>query len=221
MPMRSQQQRKYLWATDPKLAREFEDETPKGVKLPKRVGAEKSRKKQAFLSGFWSELTKAADGEATLQRIMAQLEREQISRAYDLHSNAPGDHSMTMGEMPDMVPTSDAKSTTRLKLEIIRDPGLSDEDKNALLARLDKRPEISGSGATNFLQLGAAMPGAAQNAINSYLAAKRNPHAAGFLQRILRLGMLSSQAMAGGYHFNDPRRNPLGERPSQWKITPL
>ena len=37
MPMRSQQQRKYLWATNPSVAKKFEKETPKGKKLPKRV----------------------------------------------------------------------------------------------------------------------------------------------------------------------------------------
>jgi len=34
-PMKSQKQRSYLWATNPELAREFEDKTPKGKKLPK------------------------------------------------------------------------------------------------------------------------------------------------------------------------------------------
>ncbi len=36
MPIKSQAQRKYLWATDPKLAKKFEEETPKNVKLPKK-----------------------------------------------------------------------------------------------------------------------------------------------------------------------------------------
>ena len=37
MPMKSQAQRRYLWANKPGLAREFEDKTPKGKKLPKKV----------------------------------------------------------------------------------------------------------------------------------------------------------------------------------------
>lgn len=37
MPMRSQAQRRYLWANDPKTAKKFEKATPKGKKLPKRV----------------------------------------------------------------------------------------------------------------------------------------------------------------------------------------
>jgi hypothetical protein len=35
--MKSQAQRRYLWANDPKTAREFEAKTPKGKKLPPRV----------------------------------------------------------------------------------------------------------------------------------------------------------------------------------------
>lgn len=37
MPMKSQAQRRALWAKDPKLAREFEAKTPPGKKLPERV----------------------------------------------------------------------------------------------------------------------------------------------------------------------------------------
>jgi hypothetical protein len=43
MPMRSQKQRRYLHATHPELAKEFESKTPKGKKLPVRV--RKKRKK--------------------------------------------------------------------------------------------------------------------------------------------------------------------------------
>jgi hypothetical protein len=43
MPIKSKVQRKYLWATNPKLAKKFEEETPKGKKLPKKV--KKSKKK--------------------------------------------------------------------------------------------------------------------------------------------------------------------------------
>jgi hypothetical protein len=37
MPMKSKAQRRALWAKDPKLAQKFEDETPKGKKLPEHV----------------------------------------------------------------------------------------------------------------------------------------------------------------------------------------
>ena len=41
MPMKSQQQRKYLWSKHPEVANEFEKETPKGKKLPEKVKKEK------------------------------------------------------------------------------------------------------------------------------------------------------------------------------------
>jgi hypothetical protein len=45
MPMKSQAQRRALWAKDPKLAQEFEDKTPKGKKLPERVKSKPKQKK--------------------------------------------------------------------------------------------------------------------------------------------------------------------------------
>lgn len=38
MPFVSEAQRKYLYATNPKLAKEFASKTPKGKKLPKKKG---------------------------------------------------------------------------------------------------------------------------------------------------------------------------------------
>jgi hypothetical protein len=43
MPMKSQAQRKYLWAKEPEVAKEFEKHTPKGKKLPKKL--KKGKKK--------------------------------------------------------------------------------------------------------------------------------------------------------------------------------
>lgn len=37
MPFKSQAQRRKLYATNPKVAKEFEAKTPKGKKLPERV----------------------------------------------------------------------------------------------------------------------------------------------------------------------------------------
>lgn len=37
MPFKSEAQRKFLYATNPKLAAEFEKKTPKGIKLPKKA----------------------------------------------------------------------------------------------------------------------------------------------------------------------------------------
>lgn len=44
--MKSQAQRRFWWATDPDRARKWEDETPKGKKLPERLHP----KKRASLS---------------------------------------------------------------------------------------------------------------------------------------------------------------------------
>jgi len=41
MPLKSQAQRRYLWAKHPKVAREFEKKTSKGKKLPEKVKARK------------------------------------------------------------------------------------------------------------------------------------------------------------------------------------
>jgi hypothetical protein len=48
MPIRSKAQRRFLWATDPELAREFEDKTPKGTKLPERVKPAKGKALKAW-----------------------------------------------------------------------------------------------------------------------------------------------------------------------------
>jgi len=39
MPFKSQAQRKYLFATDPKLAQKFANDTPKGASIPDKVKA--------------------------------------------------------------------------------------------------------------------------------------------------------------------------------------
>lgn len=45
MPMKSEAQRRALWAKNPAVAQEFEDATPKGKKLPERVRPKKKAKK--------------------------------------------------------------------------------------------------------------------------------------------------------------------------------
>lgn len=37
MPLKSKAQERFLWATNPKLAKKFEDHTPKNAKLPEKV----------------------------------------------------------------------------------------------------------------------------------------------------------------------------------------
>lgn len=44
MPFKSQAQRKWMYANDPKMAEKWEEHTPKGKKLPKKV-KKKSNKK--------------------------------------------------------------------------------------------------------------------------------------------------------------------------------
>ena len=44
MPFKSEAQRKFLYATNPKVAAEFEKATPKGKKLPEKVKAKKKKK---------------------------------------------------------------------------------------------------------------------------------------------------------------------------------
>ena len=39
MTFKSEAQRRFMYANHPKLAKEFEDATPKGAKLPDRVGS--------------------------------------------------------------------------------------------------------------------------------------------------------------------------------------
>jgi hypothetical protein len=44
MPFRSQAQRRYLYATHPRVAEEFASKTPKGVKLPEHVKRRKGKR---------------------------------------------------------------------------------------------------------------------------------------------------------------------------------
>jgi len=45
MPFKSQQQRKFMFATHPKMAKKWAAETPKGKKLPKYA---KKKKKKSY-----------------------------------------------------------------------------------------------------------------------------------------------------------------------------
>ncbi len=44
MPFKSTAQRRWMYANDPKMAKRWERETPKGKKLPKRVKKKKGRR---------------------------------------------------------------------------------------------------------------------------------------------------------------------------------
>lgn len=41
MPFKSKAQKRYLFATNPKVAKEFAEKTPKGKKLPEKVKKKK------------------------------------------------------------------------------------------------------------------------------------------------------------------------------------
>lgn len=43
MPFKSQAQKGYLYANEPKVAKEFQKATPKGAKLPKKVTKKKGK----------------------------------------------------------------------------------------------------------------------------------------------------------------------------------
>jgi hypothetical protein len=51
MPFKSQEQRAFLYANEPAVAQKFEEHTPKGKKLPKKVGKAKSNKVQKVQKG--------------------------------------------------------------------------------------------------------------------------------------------------------------------------
>ena len=55
MPMKSKAQRRFLWATNPELAGEFEEATPNGIKLPEKKHPEKTVKR-AFTEGTLAAL---------------------------------------------------------------------------------------------------------------------------------------------------------------------
>lgn len=44
MPFKSEAQRRYMYANDPEMAKEFEKKTPKSKKLPKKVKSKKKKK---------------------------------------------------------------------------------------------------------------------------------------------------------------------------------
>lgn len=44
MPFKSEAQRKFMYANDPKMAAKWEKKTPKGKALPKKVSAKRKKK---------------------------------------------------------------------------------------------------------------------------------------------------------------------------------
>jgi len=67
VPFKSQQQRKWMYANDPEMAKEWEKETPKGKKLPKYAPKKKKKKKSSL--DYRSYIVKTAADEARMQAI--------------------------------------------------------------------------------------------------------------------------------------------------------
>lgn len=80
MPLSSIKQRRYLWATNPTLARRFEDHTPKGTKLPMRASDPKpdDTDKRAFAAAF---ILKCAAAGITDPKDVARVATEMVKRA--------------------------------------------------------------------------------------------------------------------------------------------
>lgn len=49
MPFKSEAQRRYMYAQEPKIARRWEKETPKNAKLPEKV---RKKKKSSLMDSF-------------------------------------------------------------------------------------------------------------------------------------------------------------------------
>lgn len=50
MPFKSEAQRRYLYANEPKMAKRWEKETPKNAKLPERV--KRKRKRSSIMTAL-------------------------------------------------------------------------------------------------------------------------------------------------------------------------
>ena len=116
MPFVSEAQRR-LFHADPELrhlAKEWEEHTPKGEKLPERVGdsQRKVRQKRAFLEGFYETLVKVA---ALPAGVYPSTHRE----------FSPEDYRRTSARI----------------MEILRNPEIPKAQKNALIAQLEARPQ--------------------------------------------------------------------------------
>ena len=77
MPIKSKAQRRYLWAKHPKIAREFENKTPEGAKLPEHV-----KESSMNLTEFYKE--------AKRERRMGGKKVEKTASLSDLYLTKQG-----------------------------------------------------------------------------------------------------------------------------------
>ena len=52
MPFKSEAQRRYLYATDPKMAKRWEKKTPRNAKLPERATKKRRRRNSSIMSAL-------------------------------------------------------------------------------------------------------------------------------------------------------------------------
>jgi hypothetical protein len=52
MPFKSEAQRRYLYATDPKMAKRWEKETPRNAKLPERATKKRRRRNSSIMAAL-------------------------------------------------------------------------------------------------------------------------------------------------------------------------
>lgn len=62
MPIKSQAQRRFLWSKDPEMAKKWEAHTPKGKKLPKKLGVKKNTAKKGVRNVAKSKTHTASKG---------------------------------------------------------------------------------------------------------------------------------------------------------------
>lgn len=134
MPLESEAQRRYLWATDPELAQKFEDETPKGAKLPKR----KRKSETAVEETTKEELTARVDA---LELAVLALGSEEFVGDLPGHAFRGNQYSDVSGR--DARENAEADQRTRDALTPrLKRPGESDRSfeqrKKDAAARNDK-----------------------------------------------------------------------------------
>jgi hypothetical protein len=52
MPFKSEAQRRYLYETDPKMAKRWEKETPRNAKLPERATKKRRRRNSSIMAAL-------------------------------------------------------------------------------------------------------------------------------------------------------------------------
>jgi hypothetical protein len=84
MPFKSEDQRRWMYANKPEMAKEWEEETPKGKKLPKKFkGVENKEYHQAMIGLRRSSAASPQDNRPNRQRSRADSLRAAVKRSRD------------------------------------------------------------------------------------------------------------------------------------------